>query len=170
MVAKEKTAAIHAEMILMENFLKDNTKSGGSLITSYDVDKISGKEISGVIIEPIDNKFKDGMFNPDAGAAYAAILFAMGYDPTLLGANMVDKRNSGGSGSDKRESRDNLQSSMPIDRYVTQATMRLVTKMNAWNKTYSKLIEGSRIQWGYVDADHSQTLDENPTGKKNVLR
>lgn len=167
--APEKDAKIAQELASLDTFLKGVSNTGKSFISGYDIDKITGKENSGWIIEALDHKIQDGIHLLDTSAAYSAILFAMGYDPTLIGANLIDKRSSGGSGSDKRESLHNLQASMPVDRSVSLEPLRIITRINGWNNTYAKELNNGRIHWAYADAE-GQTLDQNPTGKTNVLK
>lgn len=156
----ERNTAIQEELIKMDTFLKGVENSGKSFVSFYGHDPVTNKPYPGFEITAIDNKLKSEDYLPDATAAYSAICFAMGYDPTLIGAGLIDKRNSGGSGSDKRESLANLQSSMPVDRYVSLEPLRIITKINKWNETYASELKGKRIHWAYLDSDTSHTLDQ----------
>jgi hypothetical protein len=164
----EKNDAIQNELQNMDTFLKGAENSGKSFISFYGHDPVTNKPYPGWEIVAIDNKLKSDDYLPDATAAYSAICFAMGYDPTLIGAGLIDKRSSGGSGSDKRESLTNLQSSMPIDRMVSLEPLRLITRVNKWNEKYASQLNGGRIHWAYIDTDTSQTLNEiSPKDRNN---
>lgn len=160
MSIKAREKAMNVEMQKMDKFLSGAENSGKSFVSYYGHDPVSGKPYPGFEITAIDNKLKSDDYLPDASAAYAAICFAMGYDPTLIGAGLIDKRSSGGSGSDKRESLTNLQSSMPIDREVSLDPLRLITRINKWNDKYNKELDGGRIYWGYLDNDNTATQDQ----------
>lgn len=156
----ERNAAINEELANMDKFLRGVENSGKSFISLYGHDPVTGKPYPGFEILAIDNKLKSEDYLPDATAAYSAICFAMGYDPTLIGAGLIDKRNSGGSGSDKRESLANLQSSMVVDRFVSLEPLRIITTVNKWNEKFKDQLDGKLIHWGYLDSDTSHTLDQ----------
>jgi len=156
----QREAAVELQLREMDSFLKGAENSGKSFISFYGHDPVTQKPYPGFEITAIDNKLKSDDYLPDASAAYAAICFAMGYDPTLIGASLIDKRSSGGSGSDKRESLANLQSSMPIDREVSLEPLRMITRVNKWNEQYKEKLGNSRIYWGYLDTDTTDTQDK----------
>lgn len=166
MDAKQRRGSMDEELELMDTFLSGVENSGKAYVSV--VQHVGGQKFE-FVIEAIENKLAHEAYLPDASAAYSAILFAMGYDPTLIGANLIDKRSTGGSGSDKRESLGNLQMKMPVDRNVSLKPLRIVTKVNKWNEKYKKELGGKRIKWAYVDEERT-TLDKNPTGSSNVLQ
>jgi hypothetical protein len=166
MDAKAKQGSMNDELEKMDTFLSGVENSGKAYVSV--VQYVGGQKFD-FEIEALENKLAHEAYLPDASAAYSAILFAMGYDPTLIGANLIDKRSSGGSGSDKRESLGNLQMKMPVDRNVSLKPLRIVTKVNKWNDKYAKTLGGKRIKWAYVDVERT-TLDKNPTGQSNVVQ
>lgn len=166
MKPEKKQESMNEELDKMDTFLAGVENSGKAYVSI--VQYMGGQKFE-FEITALDNKLAHEAYLPDASAAYSAILFAMGYDPTLIGANLIDKRSTGGSGSDKRESLANLQMKMPVDRNVSLKPLRIVTKVNGWNEKYAKELGGKRIKWAYVDEERT-TLDKNPTGKSNVLQ
>jgi len=157
---KGRQDAVDDELDKMDKFLANTKNSGKSFVSFYGHDPHTGKPYPGFEFVPIENKLKSDDYLPDASAAITAICFAMGYDPTNMGAVMTDKRGSGGSGSDKRETLANLQSSMLVDRHVSLDPLRLITRVNKWNEIYARQLNNGRIHWGYLDSDTSHTLDQ----------
>lgn len=166
MKKKEKDAAVREEMEKMDKFLSSAENSGKSFVSYYGIDPVSGKAYPGFEITAIDNKLKSADYLPDNSAAIIAICFAMGYDPTGIGSDGVDKRGSGGSGSDKRETFSNQVATMGVNRYTSLEPLRLVTRVNNWNSIYSKVLDGRRIHWSYVDYDNSKTMDQTTPSER----
>ncbi|MGV4509084.1 hypothetical protein ACQ1Q1_11950, partial [Ornithobacterium rhinotracheale] len=99
----------------IDEHMSGNEAAGRSLISPYFKD-MNGNLMRGIEIVPIDDKIKDGNFLPDAAAGNSQILFAMGVDPSLIGAGIPGGKNLSGSGSDKREAYTILCSKMPFKR------------------------------------------------------
>ncbi len=129
--------------------------AGASVVSIYkdDHDKVE--------ITPIENKLNSANDLPNNVAANSEILFAIGIDPSLLGLNMPGGKDLNGSGgSDKRESLKIAQATLTRDRIDTLKMVTLIGDLNGYPEDlYAKFIE----------IDVSQTLDQNPTGKKTVV-
>jgi hypothetical protein len=146
------------------NYLQGVANAGRSIQSTYFYDAATGKESPGIKINVIDDKIKDGQYLPDSQQANSEILFAIGIDPTLIGAvNPGDKSNTG-SGSDKRESQLLLNASMKAHREINFAPLRVV-------RDYNALKPGSGwdpdMEFGIQDIIFT-TLDVNPTGSQKV--
>ena len=84
-----------------------------------------------------------------------------GIDPSLLGLNMPGGKDLNGSGgSDKRESLKIAQATLATDRI---STLDVVLTIGELNGVDPELVPK------FIDIDVSQTLDQNPTGKKTVV-
>jgi hypothetical protein len=49
---------------------------------------------------------------------------------------------------------------MPIDREVSLEPLRMITRVNKWNEQYKEKLGDSRIYWGYLDTDTTDTQDK----------
>ena len=114
----------------------------------------------GVTIEPIKSFLDSAKELPNAAAANAEMLFVNGVDPSLVGSTIPGGSNLSGSGSDKREASKLKQALMKRSRIISLKWLYLIgTKI--YGMQPNEYVT-------YVDIDISQTLDENPTGKKQV--
>jgi len=68
-----------------------------------------GVQVSALKITSVDDKLKDGIYLPEAEAANSEILFAIGVDPSLIGAGIPGGKLGAGSGSDKNAAFNILQ-------------------------------------------------------------
>jgi hypothetical protein len=148
----------------LDEFLSDVSNYGKSFVSMYGQDPISELIIDEFKIDPIDNsKIKqDGANVLDGQAANAEILTALGVDPALLGGILPGGKEAG-SGSNKREALLIHRAKLGIDTAATTFWIPFVWEYNGWLK------EGEEICAGYRYIDSSQTLNENPTGSKEVL-
>lgn len=116
------------------------------------------KEYSAVTITAIDDKLKDGSYLPEAEAANSEVLFALGVDPTLIGAGIPGGKLGAGSGSDKREAFTILSALFKTNRETTLEVYEFISQYNAWDETIRAAFENTILT----------TLDANPTGSKSV--
>lgn len=143
---------------LIDQHMSGNDASGRSLISPYFKDA-AGNLIKGIEIVPVDDKIKDGNFLPDAAAGNSQILFAMGVDPSLIGAGIPGGKTLSGSGSDKREAYTILCAKMPFKRMHTLEVFNLIRDYNGWD---ASLI-------GKFPNLNLTTLDKNPNGAVQVV-
>lgn len=113
---------------------------------------------SALTITAIDDKLKDGSFLPEAEASNSEILFALGVDPTLIGAGIPGGKLGAGSGSDKREAFTILQALKKTDRETTLEPYEFISAYNAWSQEIQGAFENTILT----------TLDANPTGVKTA--
>jgi hypothetical protein len=132
-------------------------RSGISVMSVYN----DLEDMKHIEIEPIKSFLDATSELPNAAAANSEILFSLGTDPSLVGSGMPGGKNLSGSGSDKRESRENKQKNLKRERLVS---LQLV-------KVIKQFISGipENAYPAYIDADNSQTLDKNPTGSQNIV-
>lgn len=102
LTAKEKKEKQQAEFKKAEQFLSGAENAGKALFTSFKYDQALQKEFPGWTIEEVGHKWKDGLYLEDSQEASAHLLYAMGFDPTLVGFSPGKNHTSAGSGSDKR--------------------------------------------------------------------
>jgi hypothetical protein len=142
----------------IDQAIASSEKAGISVMSVYDDE--SGYEP--IKIEPIKAFIDAQKELPNAQAANSEILFSLGTDPSLVGFGVPGGKNLSGSGSDKRESRENSQKSLKRERLVSLQLAKIIMNMIKPN------LEAGVFP-AYIDADTSQTLDENPTGSQNIV-
>lgn len=120
----------------------------------------SGKEISAIKITTIDDKLKDGSYLPEAEAANSEVLFALGVDPSLIGAGIPGGKLGAGSGSDKREAFTILSALYKTNRETTLEIFDFMQEYNGWDSAIKPAFENTILT----------TLDANPTGTKTVMQ
>jgi hypothetical protein len=117
-----------------------------------------GVQTSAVKISSPDDKLKDGIYLPEAEAANSEILFALGVDPSLIGAGIPGGKLGAGSGSDKNAAFNILQALKKTDRETTLEIFDFISGYNAWDETISANFENTVLT----------TLDKNPTGTQTA--
>lgn len=153
---EQREAAVQRKIDELNDFLTNVENSGKSLVTFSYYSEALQKEFPGWKINVIDNKLKDDAYLPDSQAANSEILFAIGVDPSLIGASSVPggKMASSGSGSDKREAFWSLNAECGPYREITLQPLYFIRDFNKW---------GTDIEFDFVVVDTSQTQDEHPT-------
>lgn len=143
---------------LIDEHMSGNEASGRSLISPYFRDT-NGNLMKGIEIVPVDDKIKDGNFLPDAAAGNSQILFAMGVDPSLIGAGIPGGKNLSGSGSDKREAYTILCAKIPFKRMHILEIFNFIRDYNGWDENLV----------GNFPNLNLTTLDKNPNGQEEVV-
>lgn len=153
---EDREAKITEKMEELNTFLKDVENYGKSLVTLSYWNEQLNQEFPGWKIEVIDNKLKDDAYLPDSQAANSEILFAIGVDPSLIGASGVPggKLSGAGSGSDKREAFWALNAEMGTYRQVSLDPLYFIRDFNGW---------GNDVEFDYIVVDTSQTQSEHPS-------
>ncbi|KAA5532849.1 hypothetical protein F0460_13255 [Paenimyroides baculatum] len=155
----EKKLSIRKKLIeAITDELSGNTNSGKSISSIMFADA-KDQQISAVKITPIDDKFKDGSYLPEAEAANSEVLFAMGVDPSVIGAGIPGGKLGAGSGSDKRVAFNIMQALKTPDRDVSLSVLEFIQDFNNWNP---------KIKFAYENTEIT-TLDKNPTSTQNGI-
>ena len=116
------------------------------------------RKIEPKMISWIDDKLKDGSQLPEAEAANSEVLFALGVDPSLIGAGIPGGKLGAGSGSDKREAFTILSALFKTNRETTLEVYDFIAQYNGWDTSIRAAFENTILT----------TLDANPTGSKSV--
>lgn len=154
---KDQLDLISAYKTELENVISNAEASGKSAISIFD----DTNGFKNVVVTPIDNKLNAIADLPNNTAANSEILFAIGIDPSLLGLNMPGGKDlNGGGGSQRRESLKIKQLTLTRERLLSMEFVWAIGILNGYAQDIYPM---------YVDIDVSQTLDENPTGKKTVV-
>lgn len=132
--------------------------NAGKAIQGMKITGDDGKPYSAVTITAIDDKLKDGSYLPEAEAANSEVLFALGVDPTLIGAGIPGGKLGAGSGSDKRVALSILLSLFKTNRETTLEVYDFISQYNGWDNTIKPQFENTIVT----------TLDANPTGVQNA--
>lgn len=141
----------------LDTHLKGKGASGRSLMVPM-IKGMDGKETKTIIIEPIEDKLKDGALLPDGLAGNQEILFAKGIDPSIIGVGIPGGQNQAGSGSDKREAFTILCANMVIKRTVSLLPFYLIRDWNNW---------GADLIGSFPNVVLT-TLDKEPSGQKEI--
>ncbi|MAF36842.1 hypothetical protein CL622_07025 [archaeon] len=142
----------------IDNHLSGN-KNAGKSIQSITYKDANGNWTKGIEVTAVDDKLKDGAYLPEASAANSEIMFAMGVDPSLLGAGIPGGKMNTGSGSDKREAFSILTSLFKTKRQITLEVWELLRDYNGWDPD----LEGD-----FANTELT-TLDKNPTGTQTTM-
>jgi hypothetical protein len=132
--------------------------NAGKTIQSMKIVGEDGKAYPAIEITAIDDKLKDGSYLPEAEAANSEVLFALGVDPSLIGAGIPGGKLGAGSGSDKREAFTILSALFKTNRETTLEVYDFISQYNGWDKTIRAAFENTILT----------TLDANPTGSKSI--
>lgn len=143
----------------VDDALRDPTRAGGSIMSMSYKDN-SGNAVSGIKVTAIDDKYKEGSYLPEASAANSEILFALGVDPSLIGAGIPGGKLGAGSGSDKRESFLILSALCKSNRETTLEIFDFIKEYNGWDDA---------LIGGFEDTVLT-TLDKNPTGTQKAAQ
>jgi hypothetical protein len=139
----------------IENAISKAEAAGASVFSIYQ------DEYPNVEITPIKDALDNSKDLPNNVAANSEILFAIGVAPALLGLNMPGGKDLNGSGgSQLRESLKAKQATLTRERIYTLELAYFVARLNKYPEEIYPM---------FIDIDISQTLDENPTGKKTVV-
>lgn len=156
----EKRNAIRTNFVdEVDEALRDTSKAGGSIMSLMYKDD-AGNAVSGIKITAIDDKYKEGSYLPEASAANSEILFALGVDPSLIGAGIPGGKLGAGSGSDKRESFLILTALSKTNRETTLEIFEFIQEYNGWDDKLT----------GHFGDTILTTLDENPTGTQTAAQ
>lgn len=137
--------------------LVGNDKAGKS-IQSMKVKDEKGEFHSVVTVTALDDKLKNGSYLPEAEAANSEVLFALGVDPSLIGAGIPGGKLGAGSGSDKREALLILNALFKTNRETTLEIYDFIAGYNEWDSSIQAAFENTILT----------TLDANPTGTQNT--
>jgi len=137
--------------------LVGNTNAAKSIQSMMFMDD-KGVQVSALKITAVDDKLKDGIYLPEAEAANSEILFAIGVDPSLIGAGIPGGKLGAGSGSDKNAAFNILQALKKTDRESTLEIFDFIAGYNAWDETITANFENTVLT----------TLDKNPTGTQTA--
>lgn len=155
----EQKLKIRTDLIQAITDELSGTKNSGKSISSIMFTDDKGNQVSAIKITSIDDKFKDGSYLPEAEAANSEVLFALGTDPTLIGAGIPGGKLGSGSGSDKRVAFNLLQSFMKPNRDITISILEFIADYNGWEST---------IKFGFENVV-IETLDKNPTSTSKSI-
>lgn len=134
-------------------------KNAGKSIQSVVYKDSNDQWVKGIEVTPIDDVLKDGSYLPEASAANSEIMFAMGVDPSLLGAGIPGGKMNTGSGSDKREAFSILTSLFKPKREISIEPWNLLRDYNGWDP---------ELEADFANTELT-TLDANPTGTQTTL-
>lgn len=154
----EERIEIRKQLIDSINDKLTGDDNAGKSIQSMKFEDDKGNTVNAIEIETIDDKFKDGSYLPEAEAANSEVLFALGVDPSLIGAGIPGGKLGAGSGSDKNAAFNILQALKKSDREFFIESLEFVRDYNEWDMN---------IQFGFEDTVLT-TLDKNPTGTQTA--
>jgi hypothetical protein len=153
----EERKKIRTELVdSINSSLVGNEKAGKS-IQAMKYTNSKGEQVSAITITAIDDKLKDGSYLPEAEAANSEVLFALGVDPSLIGAGIPGGKLGAGSGSDKNAAFNILSALFKTNRETTLEIFEFIQEYNKYDETIVAGFENTVLT----------TLDKNPTGTQN---
>lgn len=154
----EERKKIRTDLIdKINEHLTSEVNAGKSIQSMMYVDD-TGNQQSTIKITAIDDKFKDGSYLPEAEAANSEVLFALGVDPSLIGAGIPGGKLGAGSGSDKAAAFNILSALFKTNRETTLEVFDFIKAYNGWDRKISAIFENTILT----------TLDKNPTGSQKT--
>lgn len=138
----------------MDNWLSGVKNVNKAIITRYFLGP-DGKAVSGLMIEPLDNKMSDDAYTKINSTADIAHSSSHGIMPVLAGIDTGSKL--GGSGSEIRLAYEYTKMMTAADRHPMIQPIKVCAKLSGLP---------SDIEFQVADTQFT-TLDKNPTGKQN---
>jgi hypothetical protein len=135
----------------IEASLSGSAKAGKFITSGFAYDD-NGKEIKGIMFEPLKMEIPDKAFLMSNAQADSEFHYTLGGDPSLSGHGMPGGKELSGSGSEKMRSLQNRQILASLDRAVTLQFLNFVARYHGWDG-----------EFGYLDIQPT-TLDENKDG------
>ena len=135
-------------------------ENAGKSIQTMMFENHNGEQVSAVKITTIDDKYKEGVYLPQAEAANSEILFALGVDPSLIGAGIPGGKLGAGSGSDKNAAFNIVNALFKTNRETTLEVFDFIRDYNLWDSTITAAFENTILT----------TLDKNPTGSQKIAQ
>lgn len=134
MDAIKRNAARNEILEMMDEFLTGTENAYKTFISYFGVDKVTGKEIGGIRITPLEFKNQTDKDLLTSGTANSEIMFSMLVNPNILGAGKpggVYASNQGGSNI--REGKIQHDSSQHLDRQLLLSPFNLIRDFNNWD-------------------------------------
>lgn len=154
---EEQIAIRKALVDKINEHLSGETNAGKSIQSMMYIDT-NGVQQSTIKITAIDDKFKDGSYLPEAEAANSEVLFALGVDPSLIGAGIPGGKLGAGSGSDKNAAYNIMSALFKTNRETTLEIFDFIKAYNGWERKIKAIFENTILT----------TLDKNPTGSQKT--
>lgn len=130
--ADKRKVCIEEEIKKFNTALKGTKGAGSTFMSTFRFNEQTGKEYPGWIIEPLDDKLKDGVLIEDSQEASTHILFALGFDGTLIG-NTPGKGMGAGSGSDKKAAYNIHLAMCQSHEDILLEPIRFIHDFNGWD-------------------------------------
>ncbi|WP_421811749.1 hypothetical protein [Flagellimonas sp.] len=142
----------------IDDHLSGNKNAGKSIQSVVYKDR-NDQWVKGIEVVPVEDKLKDGSYLPEASAANSEIMFAMGVDPSIVGAGIPGGKMNTGSGSDKREAFSILTSLFKTKREISLEPWQLLRDYNGWDPELEAEFANTKLT----------TLDSNPMGVETTI-
>lgn len=143
----EKNNKKKEELEYFENILKGKKNAGKSIMTSTRTNPLTNQVETMWRITPIDDKIKSGIYIEDGQEASSHLLFALGYDPAILG-NGPGKTMTTGGGTDKWTAIHIYFSTINPHKDIVLEPLDFVADYNGWNDRF----------WGLYNAPFTWKL------------
>lgn len=142
----------------IENTISGAENAGKTIIATYAVDSY-GKDYTKWTIEPVENKLMNGAYIEDSQEAASHLLYALGFDGTLIGAT-PGKGMGAGSGSDKRVA---YNYAVIRNKPYQDKVLKPLNFISQYNKWKDK--QGRPIVW-WINNQYITTLDHGQEVKQ----
>lgn len=150
-IKKAKVAEINKQLTGVE-------ATGRTILVEVGMDPITGKEIPGWKIVPIESGMKGGENLEDSREASQHLRQSLDLDPTLVGDG-PGKSMGAGSGSDKRIAFNMKVSMLGPHRDLLLEPLYFIAEYNGWRQKYP------RLEFKFLEVE-LETLDKGKTSKE----
>jgi hypothetical protein len=132
-----KAVRVRAEMEAFDKKMAGMENAGNSILTMFKTNQSTCEAYAGWKIEPIKDTLQDGKYIEDSQEASSHIFFAVGVDPTLIGA-APGKSLGAGSGSDKRVAQNIWILNSKTEQDIILEPLEAVFEFNKFGQTADK--------------------------------
>lgn len=155
----EKNKLIEDKLTQMQAFLSDKN-AGNSFISHFATDPITGKKLSGWVIEEIGSTDKKDKFLTSVQESDTQIVRALNLDISLAGIQPAGGKMGAGSGSDKRTGFTNQVSLSAAEMLIVTQPLQIVQRINGWDPS---------VKWTF-EYDVPTTLNQDKSGTTTQIQ
>lgn len=155
---EEQLAKKKAKVKEINDQLTGPEANGRTILTEVGFDPVTGKEIPGWKIIPVESTVKEGEHLEDSREASQHLLRSLDLDPTLVGDG-PGKSLGAGTGSDKRIAFNVKVSMLGPHREILLEPLYFIADYNGWRKKYP------RLEFKFIEVE-LETLDKGKTSSE----
>jgi hypothetical protein len=117
----------------IEKALTGSENAGKSIKYIFKTDPMTGRPLGNIVIEPVDDKMKQGQYIPNSQAADQQIVQALEGDVSMVGLQGMDTALGGNSGSKQRVGYNQAIAMNTLDQDTVLQIYNFVSEVNGWD-------------------------------------